>query len=181
MFSGSLSYLTIGAGMDDLLSLSGRVPLWEALWLRFQEHPLIGHGFGAFWSPQRFDEIYTEVKWRAVVGHNGFLDELLATGTIGLVLFLAFWIAAMWLSLHSTRQHKYAGYLVFSWLLLFLCFNSMGSLMQFYFQMPTLLSMTALFALVAQCRAGAEWRSVAQRARPWQFADLVRNGNPVRA
>jgi O-antigen ligase len=147
--SSWLPYLTLGNGIDDLLSLDGRVPLWQALWTYFYEHPFIGHGFGAFWNPDRLDEIYRAVTWPAVVAHNGFLDELLGTGVIGLALFLMFWLCSMRFSLRLAHEDDRPKYLVFGWLLLFLCFNSMGSLLQSYFQAPTLFSLTALVALLA--------------------------------
>jgi O-antigen ligase len=145
-----LPYLTIGNGTDDLLTLSGRIPLWHTLWPQFRGHPFIGHGFGAFWYPNRFADVYHEVLWPAVVAHNGFLDELLGTGVIGLLLFLAFWFASMQFTLRFAGQDKRSGYLVFAWLLLFLFCNSMGSILQSYFQAPTLFSGTALFAVLAQ-------------------------------
>jgi hypothetical protein len=44
---------------------------------------------GAFWNPDRFYEIYHAAGWPAVVAHKRFsLDELLATGAIGLGLCL---------------------------------------------------------------------------------------------
>src|SRR5439155_1999722 len=136
-FSSLMPYLTIGRGGDDFLSLDGRVPLWQSLWPYFCERPFIGHGFGAFWNPARFDQIFVGVGWSATVAHNGFLDELLATGILGLILILAFWLQGMRESLRATHQEKHARYLVFGWLLLFLFFNSMGSILQSYFQSPT--------------------------------------------
>jgi O-antigen ligase len=148
-FSSALPYLSIGNGIEDLLSLDGRVPLWKALWPMYQQHALLGHGFGAFWNPARFDMILSEVQWPAVVAHNGFLDELLGTGIIGLSLFLAFLGSGIRSSLRHTRTDRRAGYLVLGWLLLFLMSNTTGSIMQAYFQYPTLFAVTALFALLA--------------------------------
>jgi exopolysaccharide production protein ExoQ len=145
-----LPYLTIGNGMKDLLSLSGRIPLWHTLWPYFLDHPFVGHGFGAFWYPNRFYDIHHEVVWPAVVAHNGFLDELLGTGVIGLVLFLVLWFAGTQFTLRLAKEDKRTGYLVFGWLLLFLFCNSMGSILQSYFQAPTFFSVTALFAALAQ-------------------------------
>ena len=145
-----LPYVTIGNGTDDLLTLSGRIPLWHTLWFQFRGHPFIGHGFGAFWYPNRFADVYHEVLWPAVVAHNGFLDELLGTGVIGLLLFLAFWFASMQFTLRVAKEDKHSGYLVFVWLLLFLFCNSTLSILQSYFQAPTLFSGTALFAVLAQ-------------------------------
>jgi O-antigen ligase len=145
-----LAFVTTGHGMDDLLSLDGRVPLWQTLWPYFCERPIVGYGFGAFWNPSRFDDIYAEAKWRAVAAHNGFLDELLGTGVVGLLLFLSFWFAGMRLNVQVARQYKRAGCLVFGWMLLFLCFNGMTTITQSYFQSPTIFSITALFTLLAR-------------------------------
>jgi O-antigen ligase len=145
-----LPYLTIGNGMKDLLSLSGRIPLWHTLWPYFLDHPFVGYGFGAFWYPNRFYDIHHEVVWPAVVAHNGFLDELLGTGVIGLLLFLALWFASIQFTLRLAKEDKRSGYLVFGWLLLFLFCNSMGSILQSYFQAPTFFSATALLAALVQ-------------------------------
>ena len=142
------SYLTRGRGLDDLLSLDGRVPLWQALWPYFYEHPFIGHGFGAFWNQNRFYGISLEANWVAPTAHNGFLEEMLGTGVIGLVLFLAFWFCSMRSNLRVARQDKRAGYLVFGWLLLFLFLYSTGGIQLSSFESPTLFSLTALFALL---------------------------------
>jgi O-antigen ligase len=159
-FPSLLPYLTLGNGLDDLLLLDGRIPLWQTLWLSVEQHPLVGHGFGAFWNPTRFDDIYHEVGWHAVVAHNGFLDELLGTGVIGLLLFLAFWFCCIKLTRRVARHDRAAGYLVLGWLLLFLFFNSAGSLLQSYFQSPTLFSLTALFTVMVspqQANNGMLW------------------------
>jgi O-antigen ligase len=149
--SSLLAYLTRGGGTNDLLFLDGRVPLWQALWPYFCEHPFIGHGFGAFWNPNRFYGISVEATWAAPGAHNGLLDELLGTGVIGLLLALVFWFASMRLNLRVARQDKRAGYLVFGWLLLFFFLYSTGAIGLTSFESPTLFSLTALFALSTGC------------------------------
>lgn len=142
-----LPWLSLGEGLKNLTSLSGRLPLWNALYPFVGEHPLMGCGFGAFWNPEHLEQIYSLAGWRAVVAHNGFLDEMLATGIIGLALFLGFWTYGMVLGARSARETETrAGYLVTSWMMLFLLFNTMDSVMQSYFQVPTFISLTALFA-----------------------------------
>jgi len=143
-----LSYMSRGKGMDDLLSLDGRVPLWQALWPYVYEHPFIGHGFGAFWSSNRFYGIAVEATWAAPGAHNGLLDELLGTGVIGLLLFLAFWFSSMRSNLRVARQDNRAACLVFGWLLLFFFFYITGAIHLTNFESPTVFSLTALFALL---------------------------------
>jgi O-antigen ligase len=147
-FPSLVHYLTIGHGIDDLVNLSGRVPLWQTLWPYFWDNPLAGHGFGAFWNASRFEAIDPEAGWLAVAAHNGFLDELLATGIIGLVLILIFWFVCIRVSLRLATEDERGSSLVFGWLVLFLLFNSMSSLLQCPFLSPNLFSLTALFALL---------------------------------
>jgi len=146
--SSLLAYMSRGKGMDDLLSLDGRVPLWQAVWPYVYEHRVIGHGVGAFWNPNRFYEIAVQATWAAPSAHNGLLEELLGTGVIGLLLFLAFWFVSMRSNLRVAKQDKRAGCLVLGWLMLFFFFYITGAIDLTYFQSPTLFSLTALFALL---------------------------------
>src|SRR5205807_2441476 len=82
------SYVTLEGSTNDTTSLTGRVPLWDTLGQAVQESPWIGHGFGAFWTADTLVYVNQQVHWTAVTAHNGFLDEVLGTGTIGLTLFL---------------------------------------------------------------------------------------------
>ena len=146
-----LPWLTLGEGLRNITSLSGRLPLWQMLYPYIDSRLWVGRGFGAFWNPARFIEAYQAAGWRAVSAHNGFLDELLATGLIGLSLYLAFWLAGMVTAFRLGRLYSLPfGYMVAGWLLLFLLFNSLESIFQMFFQLPTFLSLIALFALIPQ-------------------------------
>jgi len=175
-------YISIGHGRTDLMTLDGRIPLWRSLWPRLMDRVLIGYGFGAFWQPTRFGQIFSEVGWRAVVAHNGFLDEALGTGIIALLLLLAFWSYCIRLSFNIARNVGAAGYLTFAWLLVFLCFNSTQSLMQFYFNVPMLYSIAAIFALMG---SSAHFRLVkvmrlkdVQKQKVYEAALYTRRSSP---
>lgn len=139
-----MPYLSIGEGVRNITTLSGRLPLWQHLLGRAAESPWLGHGFGAFWRPERFAEVFAATKWYAVVAHNGFLDEVLATGFVGLILLMAFWAYGMYLGFRLGG----GGYLAFGWLLLFLFFNTMDSIIQSFFVIPTLISLVGLAAVM---------------------------------
>jgi O-antigen ligase len=146
-----VSYLTIGQKENNITSLSGRMPLWKAIYPYIAAQPWQGYGFGAFWTPTRFGEMYAAAKWRATAAHNGFLDELVATGLVGLSTFLAFWFTAMYFAFRNAIGKsglERGGYLVFGWMLAFLLFNGTDSINQNYFQVPTLVCLTAIFALL---------------------------------
>lgn len=146
-----LPYLTLGVGEDNITSLSGREPLWHEL-LRILPNSLwTGQGFGAFWTPERLQQIYAVTGWPAVNAHNGFLDEMLATGIIGLALAVAFLVKWFRIASEYCRFEKREGVLMISWIVLFLCFNTMDSIFQMlHSQFPALLLFTSIYALSEQ-------------------------------
>jgi len=77
-------------------TLTGRTGIWEALFRRVAERPVLGYGYGAFWQdpwgPAWF--IKDEVQWSAPNAHNGWLDILAQLGWVGLVLAVGHFIAS---------------------------------------------------------------------------------------
>ncbi len=163
-----LPWLTVGDGLKNLTSLSGRLPLWNAIYPYIELNPILGYGFGAFWNPEHLDQILTLSGWHAVVAHNGFLDEILATGMIGLALFLAFWIYAMVISIRAAHLYdEQIGHLMFGWLLLFLLFNTLDSVMQSYFKSPTLFAVTGVFSMSQFFSEGVPLEMVIRSGEPF--------------
>jgi exopolysaccharide production protein ExoQ len=73
--------------------LSGRTVIWDFVNREIAKRPLLGWGYRSFWlvgpdSPPLSDD----KGWVGVMpeAHNGYLDTILDTGHIGLVLFLVF-------------------------------------------------------------------------------------------
>jgi exopolysaccharide production protein ExoQ len=75
-------------------TLTGRVPLWIDLVTRvWLQKSIFGYGFGALWNQEVFREALTlRHGWGYMIyfSDNGYLDLLLNTGLIGLILFLVF-------------------------------------------------------------------------------------------
>lgn len=71
--------------------LTGRVKIWPYLIQYWQDHWLLGSGYGSFWNVRSAQPIalYTN-GWVAELtsGHNGYLDLLVQTGLPGLMLAL---------------------------------------------------------------------------------------------
>ena len=93
---GAISIATIGldnikselfdlVGRDE--SLSGRDELWQIVWQQVKNEPLVGHGFGAFWTEGKGRELVQ--TWNPRQSHNTYLDVLLDLGTVGLLIVLA--------------------------------------------------------------------------------------------
>lgn len=62
-------------------TLTGRTEIWERLIPFFERHPILGWGFGSFWTPET-----KEVIFGVNEAHNGYLDVCLGLGVVGLLL-----------------------------------------------------------------------------------------------
>ena len=71
-------------------TLTGRTELWSLIVTAIADHPLLGYGYGAFWSGINADtlNVYTGAKWLPNGADNGYLDLCLAFGIPGLLLLL---------------------------------------------------------------------------------------------
>ena len=80
------------AGRDA--SLTGRVPLWQAIWPEIMRSPLIGHGYAGFWNADSptVQMIWRYAGWPAPDAHSSYLDILLQLGVVGLSLYVWSWV-----------------------------------------------------------------------------------------
>jgi exopolysaccharide production protein ExoQ len=85
-------------GRDD--TLTGRTDVWASVMPAREQRPLLGYGFGSFWTDAR-RELY-EIP----TAHNGYLDILLETGEVGL-LFYALWLLSCARQLHRSLVLDY--------------------------------------------------------------------------
>jgi exopolysaccharide production protein ExoQ len=71
--------------------LSGRSQIWQPLLTTYAEHPILGTGYGAFWSnlaetSSRLTREKGNFLTGATQGHNGYLDIAVQTGLVGLLI-----------------------------------------------------------------------------------------------
>jgi len=93
-------------GRDD--TLTGRTEVWAAILPARTQQPLLGYGFGSFWTDAR-RQLYD-----IPTAHNGYLDILLELGEAGLAFYTA------WL-LSCARQLHRALVLDYEWASLGIC------------------------------------------------------------
>ncbi len=83
---------------ESVETLMGRTILWDFMITAVSVNPLIGEGFGAFWSPDNIFDMQQFQNWGITTAHNGFFDVYLNTGIIGLIfvclLIIRFWMYA---------------------------------------------------------------------------------------
>jgi len=108
--------VVLSNGIDGTLSLftsdttlTGRVPLWRYVLIRWQESPYLGQGYGALWQVGRpMDEFLrlAEVNWVMNEAHNGYVDILAQTGIVGLLLLGFFLVVAIWTILFAEERDR---------------------------------------------------------------------------
>lgn len=91
------------------LSLTGRVPLWQAVLPEIARAPLLGHGYAGFWNADRpaVQMIWRYAGWSAPDAHSSYLDILLQLGAVGLALFVWAW-AVLGRRIAAARRTGYA-------------------------------------------------------------------------
>ena len=83
-----------------------RYALWEAGWEMWLDHPVNGVGIGMFPHVLRLypNATYPIIFARGLVAHNIYVSVLAETGIIGILLFIAFLVAALSAILRA-RKH----------------------------------------------------------------------------
>ena len=142
-------YLTRG-NVETSETLTGRVPLWDILSPYVEEHPLLGVGFAAFWSPENVYQIQQITGFPWVSAHNGFLDVLLNTGIVGLAILLTFYFVAMVVVVRSARRGDPLGWLAFMFVLYNLLHNLTVSLTTQELEVPFMILLAILGLMSSQ-------------------------------
>ena len=166
-----LEFFARGDSFQTLTQLNGRQRLWEYVWNDATQRPWTGVGFGSYWTTTRLSAVWQAVGWQAPFGHNGYLDELAATGIVGLLLFLGFiWAASRALLRRSRGPRGLAAKIAIGWLVLFLLINLVDTILQFYFKAPFIFTLAAISACTAtDSRRAGDWlqqRFAAERTGP---------------
>jgi exopolysaccharide production protein ExoQ len=101
-FSGGsdVAGFTSFVGRDE--TLTGRTEVWAALVPVVKRQPLLGAGFGSFWTTARREE------YQIPHGHNGYLDILLEEGAVGLALTTV-WLLSCTRKLQTALAKDYDG------------------------------------------------------------------------
>ena len=91
-------------------TLTGRIPMWTYLFDAYiSKRPFWCYGFNAFWY---LDSHRVAVQQAAgypdpiIIADNGFIDILVNTGYVGLILFSIFYFGVWWRSINYARQAK---------------------------------------------------------------------------
>lgn len=166
--------------VEETLTLTGRTDLWNILIPEFLDRPLLGHGFAAFWNPVNLDRMEGAVGFPVVSAHNGFLEELLSTGTVGLLLFVAFWVYVIFLATNRGRRGEPLGWMTLLFMVFYLFLNVSTSLMQSYMEVPFIIVFALLGLMASRSAAGPPAESAETEARPESPEESSREPVPRR-
>ena len=69
-------------------TLTGRTELWLLILSAIRKRPILGYGYGAFWAGMKGENlnIYILSGWLPMGAHNGYLEQFLNFGIVGLPL-----------------------------------------------------------------------------------------------
>jgi exopolysaccharide production protein ExoQ len=134
------------------LTLTGRTDIWQIL-LREDTNPLIGTGYYSFWLGGRIERI-SQGYWHPIdEAHNGYLENYLNTGLIGIFLLLGVTFSSVKRVLREIRNRNMFAIFQLSVLLSTLLYGVSEAI----FDRLTVIWLLFLFALVkysGQCFEG---------------------------
>jgi exopolysaccharide production protein ExoQ len=78
----------------DPRKLTGRLPIWAHAIEEFSERPILGFGYGAFWSKKRLEKYERINGWALTHSHSAYIEALVNVGTIGFITGLGIVLAA---------------------------------------------------------------------------------------
>jgi O-antigen ligase len=104
-----IGYAVLSAMLGDLINriswhiygnydLSGRIYIWQFVDFEIAKKPLFGWGYRSIWLVGPDSPTLTDTgSWvgRMPSAHNGYLDMMLDTGYVGLILFIVFIFATL--------------------------------------------------------------------------------------
>ncbi|MDY6900051.1 MAG: O-antigen ligase [Cyanobacteriota bacterium] len=94
---GAIFYIIVSVTTEAILTalgkdttLTGRGDMWPYIFEMIGKKPILGYGYGAFWSGPDTPSFYIwkVTGWTPPNSHNGFLDLWLQIGLIGLVIYV---------------------------------------------------------------------------------------------
>jgi exopolysaccharide production protein ExoQ len=141
------SSVLLGREPSGVNSLSGRTELWAELAEYAAQRPILGYGYGGFWTPAHKLAISSQEKWAVPDSHSTYLEVLLTLGTLGMLTY------ALLLLMGIRRAFRFYGLThdpAFACMAAMLLFASIDGLLEAAFTEPALpmfLSMVMLAQL----------------------------------
>jgi exopolysaccharide production protein ExoQ len=88
VFTGAETFGSFTSTVGREATLTGRTQVWKSLLPEVMSNPVLGHGFGGFWTSE------TRELFQISGGHSGYLDVLLDIGFAGLIFISLFLLSS---------------------------------------------------------------------------------------
>lgn len=138
------------AGFTSMLgrdiTLTGRTEVWAGILPARDHQPLLGYGFGSFWTDAR------RALYDIPTAHNGYLDVLLELGEVGLAFYML-WLLSCARQLHRelARDYEWASFAI-CLLLMSLIYNATESALNSLTEYVTAMVVLTSFVVPARLR-----------------------------
>jgi exopolysaccharide production protein ExoQ len=103
----------------DSESFNGRTEVWGEVSAYVQRRPILGYGYGGFWTPTHMSEIAGDEKWAVPDSHSAYLEYLLNLGAVGLVAYVLLLCAGLWRAFRFRRISQNTSFAFYGALLVF--------------------------------------------------------------
>jgi exopolysaccharide production protein ExoQ len=100
------SAVTLGRDDSNFDSFNGRRNIWEDVSYYIDRRPILGYGYGGFWTPGHIAEISGMEKWGVPNGHSAYLDYLLMLGAVGLFAYMVSLLGGIWCAFRFQRLSR---------------------------------------------------------------------------
>jgi exopolysaccharide production protein ExoQ len=97
--------------MGKSTTMSGRTEIYAEVWRSIVKHPVLGYGFGGFWSPESLEarRIGLAIGWTNIgYAENGILEVALQIGSLGVGLLMAMIAGAVFQGVRLLRSPHYS-------------------------------------------------------------------------
>jgi exopolysaccharide production protein ExoQ len=106
-------------------TLTGRAQLWAVCISSIALKPVLGYGYSAFWMvSEEALRVSAMLHWMVPHAHNAYIEMALDLGLVGLALYVAVHIVALWRAVVFMRSDSEPGA---KWPLVYLCFTLLYS------------------------------------------------------
>lgn len=121
------NYGALAHALGRNATLTGRVPLWNAVIGAIGHRPLLGYGYNIFWKRDSGElaKVIYAARFAAVHAHDGYLDILLAMGALGLLVFFGGYLTNLFRAIRVFQLGEIRGA---KWPLFFLLFFAVFNL-----------------------------------------------------
>ena len=91
---GAVAAVGAAAAVWNRSTLASRRAIWDSVWDRIVERPIVGQGWFTVWDLGDFSG--ADELWSAGSAHNSFLEVWLGAGLLALIPFLVIIVVALW-------------------------------------------------------------------------------------